>query len=78
MPVSSHPAAPGRLESCYDEPNWGEDESDSDGDVPPEPEADGDGDGLAVTVADQLTCTAWLVTGEAAGSAADTGLTGFQ
>jgi hypothetical protein len=61
-------------------------EADGDGDVPPEPEADGDGDippepeadGDGVTVADQLTCTSWLVCGDASGSLAATGVTGFQ
>jgi len=104
MPVFSRPAAPGGLDSGYDDPYGGEEESGSDGDVPPEPEADGDvppepeadgevppepeadgdgdadadGDGDVVTVANQLTCTSWLVGGDASGSAAATGLTGFQ
>ena len=78
MPVFSRPAAPGGLDSGYDDPYGGEEESGSDGDVPPEPEADADADGDVVTVANQLTCTSWLVGGDASGSAAATGLTGFQ
>jgi hypothetical protein len=84
MPVFSRPAAPGGLDSGYDDPYGGEEESGSDGDVPPEPETDGDADpdadadGDVVTVANQLTCTSWLVGGDASGSAAATGLTGFQ